>query len=206
MGKVVVRYKVKPERVEENERLIGAVYAELAESAPEGLRYATFRLDDGVSFVHIASIDTADGSNPLRGDRGLRRVRSRHRRALRRAAGRAGLAARRFVRLLHVVSGGRDPRPVALPGAAGGRPGRARRRGERVRLGASHPDAGAAQRGCGGPGRRRARRRRRVHRRRAQLGAGRRLPAGRRPLAAHGRPARLGRSRGRRERRTGGCT
>ena len=69
MGKVVVRYKVKPERVEENERLIGRVYEELAESAPEGLRYATFRLDDGVSFVHIASIDTADGSDPLRGSR-----------------------------------------------------------------------------------------------------------------------------------------
>jgi hypothetical protein len=66
MGKVVVRYKVKPERVEENERLIGRVYEELAESAPEGFRYATFRLDDGVSFVHIASIDTSDGSNPLR--------------------------------------------------------------------------------------------------------------------------------------------
>ncbi|HET6171548.1 MAG TPA: hypothetical protein VFD90_03010 [Gaiellales bacterium] len=67
MGKVVVRYKVKPERVEENERLVERVYAELAESAPAGLRYATFRLDDGVSFVHIASIDTEDGSNPLRG-------------------------------------------------------------------------------------------------------------------------------------------
>jgi hypothetical protein len=53
MGKVVVRYKVKPERVEENERLIGKVYEELAESAPAGLRYATFRLEDGVSFVHV---------------------------------------------------------------------------------------------------------------------------------------------------------
>jgi len=29
------------------------------------VRYAAFRLGDGVSFVHIASIDTADGSNPL---------------------------------------------------------------------------------------------------------------------------------------------
>lgn len=67
MGEVVVRYKVKPERVEENERLIQGVYAELAERAPAGLRYATFRLDDGVSFVHIASIETEDGSNPLRG-------------------------------------------------------------------------------------------------------------------------------------------
>jgi hypothetical protein len=66
MADVVVRYKVKPERVEENERLVERVYAELAEAAPEGLRYATFRLDDGVSFVHIASIDTPDGSNPLR--------------------------------------------------------------------------------------------------------------------------------------------
>jgi hypothetical protein len=66
MGDVVVRYKVKPDRVEENERLVQGVYAELAQSAPEGLRDATFRLDDGVSFVHIASIDTPDGSNPLR--------------------------------------------------------------------------------------------------------------------------------------------
>ena len=67
MGEVVVRSRVTPERVEENARLIGRVYEELAESAPSGLRYATFRLEDGVSFVHIASIDTPDGSNPLRG-------------------------------------------------------------------------------------------------------------------------------------------
>jgi len=65
MGDVVVRYKVKPERVEENEGLVRRVYAELAEAAPAGLRYATFQLADGVSFVHIASIDTPDGSNPL---------------------------------------------------------------------------------------------------------------------------------------------
>jgi hypothetical protein len=63
---VVVRYKVKPERVEENQRLVEAVYAELAASDPGGLRYATFRLEDGVSFIHVASIDSADGSNPLR--------------------------------------------------------------------------------------------------------------------------------------------
>ena len=66
MGQVVVRYKVKPERVEENEALVEAVYAELAESDPGGLRYATFRLDDGVSFIHVASIDGEGGSNPLR--------------------------------------------------------------------------------------------------------------------------------------------
>lgn len=26
---------------------------------------ASFKLDDGVSFVHLASIETADGNNPL---------------------------------------------------------------------------------------------------------------------------------------------
>jgi hypothetical protein len=37
----------------------------LSREKPTGLRYASFKLDDGVSFVHIASIETADGSNPL---------------------------------------------------------------------------------------------------------------------------------------------
>jgi hypothetical protein len=53
MKRVLVRYKVKPEAVAENEELVRAVYAELAETQPEGMRYATFQLDDGVSFVHI---------------------------------------------------------------------------------------------------------------------------------------------------------
>jgi hypothetical protein len=55
MSKVMVRYKVKPERAKENEQLIRAVYEELQSTAPDGLRYATFRMDDGVSFLHIAS-------------------------------------------------------------------------------------------------------------------------------------------------------
>lgn len=32
---------------------------------PSGIRYATFRAGDGVSFVHVASIETADGQSPL---------------------------------------------------------------------------------------------------------------------------------------------
>ncbi|MEA2135909.1 MAG: hypothetical protein QOC68_3818 [Solirubrobacteraceae bacterium] len=64
MRQVMVRYKVKPDRVEENEALVRAVYDELARVAPEGLRYATFRLEDGVSFVHLA-IQTEDGQTPL---------------------------------------------------------------------------------------------------------------------------------------------
>jgi hypothetical protein len=65
MKRVMVRYKVKPERVAENEQLVRAVYEELGRRQPDGLRYATFRLDDGVSFVHIASVETADGKSPL---------------------------------------------------------------------------------------------------------------------------------------------
>lgn len=65
MRKVIVRYKTKSEHADENQRLVENVFAELAASNPEGLRYATFRLEDGVTFVHIASIETDDGSNPL---------------------------------------------------------------------------------------------------------------------------------------------
>ncbi|HZC74091.1 MAG TPA: hypothetical protein VE442_25620 [Jatrophihabitans sp.] len=52
---IVVRYRTKPETAEENQRLVEAVYAELALRRPEGLRYSTFRLADGVTFVHVAA-------------------------------------------------------------------------------------------------------------------------------------------------------
>ena len=53
----VIRYRTKPEHADENERLIRDVFAELAEQSPEGLHYAAFPLDDGVSFLHLAVID-----------------------------------------------------------------------------------------------------------------------------------------------------
>ena len=53
MGSSMVRYKVQPERADENVALVEAVYAQLATKRPEGLHYATFRLPDGVSFMHI---------------------------------------------------------------------------------------------------------------------------------------------------------
>jgi hypothetical protein len=65
MNGVVVRYKVKPEHADENQRLVERVFGSLNASRPEGIRYATFRLADGVTFVHVATLDTADGSNPL---------------------------------------------------------------------------------------------------------------------------------------------
>ena len=61
----MVTYTLKPDRVTENERLAVEVYAALERAAPKGLRYATFRLDDGVSFMHIVSHEEADGGNVL---------------------------------------------------------------------------------------------------------------------------------------------
>jgi hypothetical protein len=63
--RVLVRYTVHPERAAENVRYVEAVFEQVRRDAPAGLRYATFRLPDGVSFVHLASIETEDGSNPL---------------------------------------------------------------------------------------------------------------------------------------------
>jgi hypothetical protein len=65
MKRTMVRYKVKAERVEENERYVSAVFEQLKREQPPGLRYATFKLDDGLSFMHIVALETADGSNPI---------------------------------------------------------------------------------------------------------------------------------------------
>ena len=62
MSMIVVRYHPKADRADENQRLVEAVFAELAATDPGGIRYATFRLADG-TFVHIADVE--GDSNPL---------------------------------------------------------------------------------------------------------------------------------------------
>jgi hypothetical protein len=59
----LIRYRTHPEHAEENQRLIRAVFAELAEQRPRGVHYTAFRLEDGVSFVHLVALDGAE--NPL---------------------------------------------------------------------------------------------------------------------------------------------
>ena len=53
MKTIVVRYQAKPDRADENQRLIEAVFAQLNDREPEGFTYKVFRLDDGVSFIHV---------------------------------------------------------------------------------------------------------------------------------------------------------
>ena|SRR5688572_18441771 len=66
MHRVMVRYTVKPGRSAENQRYIEQVFAELARTTPAGIRYAAFKLDDGVSFVHVFSHEAEDGADVLR--------------------------------------------------------------------------------------------------------------------------------------------
>ena len=53
MKTIVVRYQAKPERADENQSLIEAVFRDLEAREPDGFTYKVFRLDDGVSFVHV---------------------------------------------------------------------------------------------------------------------------------------------------------
>jgi hypothetical protein len=60
---VIVRYTTRPEAAEQNQELIEGVYSALAEARPADFQYATYRLADGVSFVHVAQLDGDE--NPL---------------------------------------------------------------------------------------------------------------------------------------------
>ena len=62
---VVVRYRVRPEAVAEHVRLIKAVFEQLHAEQPDNVEYKVLCLADGVSFVHVSSASTPDGSNPL---------------------------------------------------------------------------------------------------------------------------------------------
>ena len=62
MKTIMVRYKTKPEHADTNVSLVRAVFEELRKLCPAGLCYASYRLADGVSFVHVA---THTEPNPL---------------------------------------------------------------------------------------------------------------------------------------------
>jgi len=65
MKATVVRYQAKPDRAAENQRLIEAVFAELKGRQPVGFTYQVFRLEDGLSFVHVATEHDVDEPDSL---------------------------------------------------------------------------------------------------------------------------------------------
>ena len=62
MHRTIARYTVKPGQEERNAELVRAVYRELAERAPAGFTYNTYRLHDGRTFVHVAE---REGDEPV---------------------------------------------------------------------------------------------------------------------------------------------
>jgi hypothetical protein len=66
MKTTMVRYRTTEDYAEANQAAIRAVFAELRQRTPRGLRYACHRLPDGVTFVHIATVLTpVEGAHPL---------------------------------------------------------------------------------------------------------------------------------------------
>ena len=64
MKQTLVRYKIKPEKTQENVRLIERVFQELKAKGPEGVRYMCLRLNDD-TFVHFAMVESRDGVHPI---------------------------------------------------------------------------------------------------------------------------------------------
>jgi hypothetical protein len=61
----IVQYQTRADAGDENQQLVERVFIQLAADDPGGLRYATFRLADGITFVHVAVVEGA--TNPLPG-------------------------------------------------------------------------------------------------------------------------------------------
>jgi len=55
--KVMIRYRIRPDQIEEHLALVDAVFEELAATAPPLLRYSAHRLSDGVTFVDLVEGD-----------------------------------------------------------------------------------------------------------------------------------------------------
>ena len=60
MSKKLVRYRVKPEKIEENQRLIEGVFRELHAKSPADTSYLVIKLSDG-TFLHLFE----DGSKTI---------------------------------------------------------------------------------------------------------------------------------------------
>lgn len=69
MSTTIVRYSLKPDRLEEHLELIEGVFRSLAGIDVPGIHYAVYRSADGHDFTHIATFDSDEarqtfGSSP----------------------------------------------------------------------------------------------------------------------------------------------
>ena len=62
----VIRYQTKREATENNAELIRSVFSDLAAAAPEHVRYAVLRTEDG-TFMHVVSYDNDGDDDALTG-------------------------------------------------------------------------------------------------------------------------------------------
>lgn len=65
MKRMIIQYKVKPQLAAENQQYIEHVFEELHANSPAGIRYVAFKASDGLTFVHLVSIETDTGESPL---------------------------------------------------------------------------------------------------------------------------------------------
>lgn len=63
MDRLIIRYTVKRDQIERHLELLRAVYQELESAQPDHFRYATYQLEDGISFVDV--VIGADLPGPL---------------------------------------------------------------------------------------------------------------------------------------------
>ena len=64
MKTIMVKYRTSEAQADTNEALVRAVFDELQSVAPKGIRYASFRLPDKVTFIHVATVESTS-DNPL---------------------------------------------------------------------------------------------------------------------------------------------
>ena len=71
---VMIRCKVRADGVEAGLELLREVYEEMRSVRPKGLRYATFQLEDKVTFVSFAEMD--EGPEVLQQLKAFQRLRA----------------------------------------------------------------------------------------------------------------------------------
>lgn len=69
---VMIRCKVRPDGAEADLELLQEVFEEMRSVQPKGLRYATFQLEDKVTFVSFAEMEGPEVLQPLEAFQRLR--------------------------------------------------------------------------------------------------------------------------------------